>query len=124
MNRLLIIHPCLLHPSHHSHLHPLLLSRPPPLALQWRAAIERVQHTPLAALLADFDGLDATVLDVLQRYRVRAVGRAWGVGGSAWVSGTVWAGRQRCGRLQLLAAPSFLLQLLAAIKCCPPVPWS
>lgn len=59
--------------------------------MQWHDAIEFVHGAALADVLADFDGIDATVLDILQRYRVRDsvnfvqwgsfVLRAFGVGG-------------------------------------------
>ncbi|KAL4420457.1 hypothetical protein ABPG75_010113 [Micractinium tetrahymenae] len=36
---------------------------------QWQAAIDYVHSAPVEDVLADFDGIDATVLDILQRYR-------------------------------------------------------
>lgn len=42
-----------------------------PSPSQWHDAIEYVHGATVADVLADFDGIDATVLDILQRYRVR-----------------------------------------------------
>lgn len=44
-------------------------------ALQWQAAIDYVHSAPVEDVRADFDGLDATVLNILQRYQVGA--RPW-----------------------------------------------
>jgi hypothetical protein len=51
----------------------------PPFLLQWHAAIDYVRSAALADVLADFDGIDATVMDILQRYQVGGQGwlRAW-----------------------------------------------
>lgn len=43
-----------------------------PSTLQWQTAIDYVHSAPVEHVLADFDGIDATVLDILQRYRVGA----------------------------------------------------
>lgn len=42
----------------------------PFLHLQWHDAIDYVHSAAVADVLADFDGIDATVMDILQRYRV------------------------------------------------------
>lgn len=47
-------------------------------APQWHDAIEYVHGAAVDDVLADFDGIDATVMDILQRYRVRWEGQAAG----------------------------------------------
>ena len=67
--------PCLI--LHHPASPKLAVPRPacphPCLPLpQWHAAIHYVRSAALADVLADFDGIDATVMDILQRYQVGA----------------------------------------------------
>lgn len=41
--------------------------------MQWQAAIDFVHSAPVEDVIADFEGIDATVVNILQRYRVGAL---------------------------------------------------